>query len=669
MEPILSLLVSLDCCGPFGRRSILRNTTHFRPGVGRLRGVSLWDGGQPGADGAVNIFISYARADGAELAQKLHVRLEAGQHDAFLDTSRTQGGEEWSRKLEEAIDGCDVLLAVISPGSYDSTYCRAEVFRAFRKGKRVIPLHAQPNSDWPLILEAAHYLDFTGDFETRYRELLPMLAGSGSARLRPEFAATRTIEPFGAPPVLDARLKIDRSEMVDKLRNALLAEHNRTVALTAVAGQGGLGKTVLAAFLFRDEVVRQAFPGGIVWVPIGRERKLDALALYQEILRGMGDDPGRYANELAAKNRYAQLLRERPALVIFDDIWTTTDLDPFLTDSPRSRIVFTTRNAAIARHFNADLHQVDRLSEEEAIQMLARAAEYDPARLPLAAARDLVRECGYLPKALAQIGRMLVRGTPADWGDTLELMRNADRAAIEALLPEGDASYFVATEVSINTLAEPLQKKYKALAVLLEDHPAPLEVLETLWAVKPVEARRTARILAERSLADFAEGVLRLHDLQFDYIRALHKDQVSLGLIHQALRLSAHVWEKDASQFASQWTGRLLPYRDRPTIAEFLDGLEQYAPRPWLRPVWPSLDPPGTALLRTLTGHSRVVRGVAVSADGRRAVSASDDKTLKVWDVESGREIHSLSGHSSVVSGVAVSADGRRPSLPLPTKR
>jgi WD40 repeat protein len=38
--------------------------------------------------------------------------------------------------------------------------------------------------------------------------------------------------------------------------------------------------------------------------------------------------------------------------------------------------------------------------------------------------------------------------------------------------------------------------------------------------------------------------------------------------------------------------------------------------------------------VRTLAGHSGSVRGVALSADGRRAVSASADNTLKVWDAE-----------------------------------
>ena len=51
---------------------------------------------------------------------------------------------------------------------------------------------------------------------------------------------------------------------------------------------------------------------------------------------------------------------------------------------------------------------------------------------------------------------------------------------------------------------------------------------------------------------------------------------------------------------------------------------------------------------------------VAVTADGRRAVSASGDTTLKVWDLESGEELRTLAGHSDYVSGVAVTADGRR---------
>jgi len=64
--------------------------------------------------------------------------------------------------------------------------------------------------------------------------------------------------------------------------------------------------------------------------------------------------------------------------------------------------------------------------------------------------------------------------------------------------------------------------------------------------------------------------------------------------------------------------------------------------------------------LRTLTGHSGPVIGIAVSWDWRRAVSTSGDNTLKVWDLETGRELRTLAGHWDTVHRVAVSGDGRR---------
>jgi WD40 repeat protein len=68
---------------------------------------------------------------------------------------------------------------------------------------------------------------------------------------------------------------------------------------------------------------------------------------------------------------------------------------------------------------------------------------------------------------------------------------------------------------------------------------------------------------------------------------------------------------------------------------------------------------PGVVILRTLAGHSNDVNGVALSGDGRLAVSASDDQTLKVWEAESGRELRTLLGHIGSVDGVVLSGNGR----------
>ena len=51
---------------------------------------------------------------------------------------------------------------------------------------------------------------------------------------------------------------------------------------------------------------------------------------------------------------------------------------------------------------------------------------------------------------------------------------------------------------------------------------------------------------------------------------------------------------------------------------------------------------------------------VAFSPDGKRIVSGSDDKTLKVWDAATGQETLTLKGHTDAVRSVAFSPDGKR---------
>ncbi len=64
--------------------------------------------------------------------------------------------------------------------------------------------------------------------------------------------------------------------------------------------------------------------------------------------------------------------------------------------------------------------------------------------------------------------------------------------------------------------------------------------------------------------------------------------------------------------------------------------------------------------LRTLRGHTRPVNCVAFSPDGRWLASGSNDRTIKIWDVEAGREADKLrGGHTDDINSVAWSPDGR----------
>jgi len=60
-----------------------------------------------------------------------------------------------------------------------------------------------------------------------------------------------------------------------------------------------------------------------------------------------------------------------------------------------------------------------------------------------------------------------------------------------------------------------------------------------------------------------------------------------------------------------------------------------------------------------LIGHSDWIRSLAFSPDGKPILSSSNDRTVRVWDIETGRLLHLLTGHRDRVKCVGISPDGQ----------
>ncbi len=162
-----------------------------------------------------------------------------------------------------------------------------------------------------------------------------------------------------------------------------------------------------------------------------------------------------------------------------------------------------------------------------------------------------------------------------------------------------------------------------------------------------------------------------LHDLD-DLIQILRRVTDSKSeetiqwyrILQSAIRLSLPIIYRDKSQIASQLIGRLLLFekteRYGALVGPFLKEIRSKRDSTWVYPITPTLKPPGGALMHTLSGHAGKITAVILTPDGRRIVSAAEDASIRVWDIERGTEVHCFEGHTKKVNAIAVTPDGGR---------
>jgi WD40 repeat protein len=163
---------------------------------------------------------------------------------------------------------------------------------------------------------------------------------------------------------------------------------------------------------------------------------------------------------------------------------------------------------------------------------------------------------------------------------------------------------------------------------------------------------------------DWLQSKLATSDVNviIDDYKLLPEDK-DLRVIQETIQLAGHILTQDKTQLAGQLLGRLISSQNVLIQSMLKDAKDWRTTRWWLRPLTQSLEPAGGPLLRNIPSLGGIP-AIVLTPDGKKLVSAHSDfgeNTLRVWDMESGEMLHILTSHTSVLSlmAVAVTPDGK----------
>jgi WD40 repeat protein len=304
---------------------------------------------------------------------------------------------------------------------------------------------------------------------------------------------------------------------MDMLRRAIWGDAPYRVALTALWGMGGIGKSVLAAALCHDEQVKAVFPDGIVWVPIGREPG-NLAAQMAGVGRVLGDAQGRYDTPEASIDSLQKVLQKKAVLLVLDDVWEKHHVESFQVDAPRCHILFTTRDGNIALSVGANEVKLGTLTPAQSLALLREWTGHEDTAMG-----EIAERLGYLPLALKIAGARLREMNGAEW---LHTFQHVSQMKLGRRSTDPKENLQVCFDLSVEQLSEKDRALYYTLGIFPEDTPVPPAVIARLWrGVEPTLSQfdcdelitDLARLaLLERNAAN---KTITLHDLLYDYTR------------------------------------------------------------------------------------------------------------------------------------------------------
>jgi tetratricopeptide (TPR) repeat protein len=197
---------------------------------------------------------------------------------------------------------------------------------------------------------------------------------------------------------------VGRDEALNTLHEQL--QQKERVAICAIAGMGGVGKTELALQYAQSHQQQGTYLGGLCWLQAAEADVGTQIINFARVQLDV-----QIPDRLDLQKQVAYCWRHwrgGEVLLVFDDVRSYEKIKPYLPPAePRFKVLITTRRQGLGESF--ELLRLEVLPEDAAIELLVSFVGEERIHRELDQAKQLYAELGYLPLGLELVGRYLKR--------------------------------------------------------------------------------------------------------------------------------------------------------------------------------------------------------------------------------------------------------------------
>ncbi|MFF0476726.1 BTAD domain-containing putative transcriptional regulator [Streptomyces sp. NPDC004284] len=401
---------------------------------------------------------------------------------------------------------------------------------------------------------------------------------------RPVEEPSPTAAPIARPAQLPATVPdfTGRISFVRELGARLATAEGHVMAVSALAGIGGVGKTTLAVHVAHE--ARPHFPDGQLYVDLqgAGNRAAAPETVLGSFLRALGTADSAIPDSLDERAAlYRSTLDGRRVLVLLDNARDAAQIRPLLPGTAGCAALVTSRIRMVDLA-GAHLVDLDVMSPEEALQLFTRIVGEERVGAEREAALDVVAACGFLPLAIRiAASRLAARRT---WTVSVLAAKLADERRRLDELQAGDLAVKATFELGYGQL-EPAQARAFRLLGLADGPDISLVAAAALLDLPLWDTEDLLEALVDTSLLESAApGRYRYHDLVRLYARACaDRDEQPPSEKEAALsRLLDFYLSTAARVYAIERPGDRLVDHLEPTSYDGLTFTDRHEAQDWL---------------------------------------------------------------------------------------